>query len=415
MKIYQESILKNNLSVITIEDKNSETVAATMWISAGSRYENPNEYGLAHVLEHVLLKETRKHSLDQIGTLVDRKGAYLNAYTSVESISVRVQSSKNHSEEMLNILAEIITQPLFNTQTIEKEKNIILEELASFKDSKNKRIGSELMRLVFDKHPLSQTPIGTETCIKNITATQLQKYYNAYITPNRSVFIVSGNITHEEVVRFAQKNFTEDWNNAADGVKNDFETPPPQKRSEKIFIEETGNQTRLFFNFLCPNVGLEELVILELIANSIGYGKVPILKEELRHKEGLIYTIGVAISKFRDASLLHISTATTKPKEVLEGIGNVLSKIGTLYEDEQKLIDFKEQFKEVLLRKFTNQSQEMELLWILKKLTGKMIQPQEIMEIIDSVKNDDIQKTIEKFLSSENLLIIAFGEKNPFE
>ncbi len=412
MKIYRESILTNGLSVITVEDKSRETVSAVMWISAGSRYEKQDERGLAHLVEHMLIKETKIHPLEQLGEYVDRIGAYLNANTSVESISIRTQTTKPHYVEMLEILAEIVTQPIIKPKTLENEKKIILEEIVRFNDGRGARIGVESMKLIFENHPLSQNPLGNKECIMNATTTQLQKYYDTYITPNRSVLIISGDIIHEDIISLAQKYFVSSWKQGGKDIDKS-KIFPTQKLGSR-FVLEASNQTQLFFNFVCPNIQLRELAMLELIANTLGYGRVPILKQELRHKEGLIYAAGANISKFRDAALFYISTATTRPKEVIENVKHILAKLDDLYNNEEKFREFKEQFKNVLTRKITSQKEEIELLWILKKLTGRLIEPQEMIQIIDSLTYNDITALIKKFLSPNNLFITAFGEKDPF-
>jgi predicted Zn-dependent peptidase len=407
MRTYHESKLPNGVTLITSENPHSDIVTISILIQAGSRHENSDERGYAHLVEHMLVKETQNRpSLEALGTPLDRAGAYANASTSVESIRIKVQAAKERCAEMFELAADMTLHPLFRAEVLENEKKVVLQELHRLYDNREARIGMESQNLLFKNHPLSQNPIGDERSINEATPEKLKKYYDRMVVPKRITIIVVGGVVHTDILELTKTYF----GNMPENESSTEGLRTPEKKQGLEFIKESGAQTKLYFNYICPTKDIRELVVLDFIASTLSYGKVPFLKQELRHKTGLVYTVNASVSKFKDAAVFYVSTSSTQPERVIQGVINIMESFEDAFESE-KLGEFKEQFKNVLIRELDSPFYETELLWIFFKYLGQITTPKNILEIIDSITHKDLLNIKEEYLSEKNLYITVFGEK----
>ncbi len=411
MKLYQESKLANGLSIITAEDKNADIVTASLCIKAGSRYEQSDERGYAHILEHMLVKATQKlPSPQQLGDVIDRAGAYSNATTSSESLRLHVQVVRNRFENLFEIMSDMAVAPLLDPQMLETEKKIILEELHRFYDDDNGRMLAESDAFVFGDHPLSHNPMGNEESIAHATVERLRAYYKKYIIPQRSTLVLVGNISHAEAISLAQKYFMR-WNSE---LHEEEMQPVPEQKNGHTFVALPRVQTKLFFSFLYPRAGVREALLLSFIANILTYGKAPFLKQELRHKGGLIYAVSASATPYQDVTLMRIVAGTTEPKKVLALLPELISSCDELYV-KNIFNELKEQFKNVFARLLNDPYYEVGMLWIYKKLAGSMVTPEDMFHVIDSFSYDEFVAIKNKYLSKDDMFVTAFGKENPFE
>ncbi|MFH1161887.1 MAG: pitrilysin family protein [Candidatus Jorgensenbacteria bacterium] len=410
MKHYSGSKLENGLTVITSEDKNSEVVLLMAGFKAGSRYEKKNERGYAHLLEHVLLKGTKKRpSITKVGEITDQAGADLGAYTDMESVVVRLHAAKEWREGMFELLLDVIGNPLFSTETLKNEKNIVIQELHKFRDNRGPRLWSESLKRLFGSHPLAQNPIGEEEVICHVTSAKLKSYYERFLTPDRGVIIATGNVSHAEIVKWVSQYGKPKWMQSR-GASTPLISVHPKSGTE--FIKEPGNQTQLFFNFVCPALTLNKLLTLELIANAFGYGNVPILKQDLRHKRGLVYAISSYVQRFQDVVLFYVSTASTEPKEVVEAVVKIFENFLDTF-PESRFEEFKKKYKSVFLRKLSDPFYEANLLKDSWMFYGRLVTPEEISQNIESLTYHDVVNMRNRYLINEKLFITMFGERNP--
>lgn len=407
MKACHESKLSNGLSVISIENPYADVVTMGIWINAGSRYESKTERGCAHILEHLLIKGTASSSPQQTGIFLDRSGAYAGAKTDIDSICIEMQVEKKAYTEAFALMAGMVTNPLLDENVFNIEKKVIIEEYHRFFDNRNMRMGSKSNLLVFNDHPLSQAPVGEIDFIERATLSDVRAYYEKHFFPNRMTLIVSGNVEHNDVVNLAKKYFCDSWQR---GVSHEDITSPLAQGGYK-FSSEIGTQTQLFFNYVCPKPSFRDVVGLEILSNTLGYGKFPLLKEKLRHNLGLVYSINVYVLKYQGVALWCIPTATTQSRETVKICKEILQSLKVLY-SEKTFEEYKTQYKRVLLRKLADPFYEVRFIFDNKKYCEKTLSFDEIMNLIDLFTLSDMHSLIDIYLSESNLFITAFGEKD---
>lgn len=408
MKNYKESKLKNGLTIITNEHKDSDVVMISVLIKAGSRHETNNERGLTHLLEHMLLKGTKnKPSAFDISFITDRQGAYLNAYTNVERIAVVMEVAKGKIKEMFDLLADIVMNPLFDKKVLENEKKVVLQELKIARDNPSKRLWLESVSRIFKGHPLANYPLGFEETISQVTSEDLKNYYNKFLKPNLTAVIATGAIKHEECLKYCQT-----FNNWPSAKDENMKCLPPEIHGGYAFESMPGSQTYLNMIFSIPKLEFKKLITLQLISNFLGFGHTSVLYQELRHKLGLVYGISAYSVSYEDADLFYISTSTTNPQQVITTTLDQIFNLGEHFK-ENLLSEIKEQYINVLLRKLSDPFTEVSFLednWVSHQ---RLITLDEIINTVRIINYKDILELKDKFLTRENLFVMALGEKDP--
>ncbi|MBI5742374.1 MAG: insulinase family protein [Candidatus Niyogibacteria bacterium] len=405
MKIYKESELVNGLKIITSEDKNSDIVTLAIWVRAGSRYEEQDELGYAHLLEHMLLKGTKsKPSFFDISLITDRAGAYSNASTNAEIIKVVIQVAKEHWEKMFSLLADIIINLDLQEHILENEKKVVIQESKRFYDNNERHLWLETVAKVFEGHPLSNHPLGTEECILSATPARLYEYYRRYFRPNRMVLMVCGAVGQAEVVASAEKEFGA-MDRGADALEHLVEPSGTQGSAFKLV---PGLQTYLNFSFRGQVGSHKDSLILNLLANYLGYKHTSLLYQKLRHALGLVYSISAYAVFFRDATLFYIATSSTTPKEVIPAVIDLLENLeGHL--TPQLLEEYKEQYINILKRLFNNPIDEIESLGNYWNIYNRMISLSEIENEVKNINYREVMEVKNRYLTKTNLSLIGLG------
>ncbi|MBI4919748.1 insulinase family protein [Candidatus Azambacteria bacterium] len=400
--------MPNGLSIITSENKNSEIVNISVWIRAGSRYETKEQRGYAHLLEHMLFKGTKKFpSSFKVNVNKDRVGALSNAFTGPERIYFFIQVARKHAEKMFELLADIILNPIIDAKVLETEKQVVIQEIKRVSDDYFKYLWKETYKKIFQNHPLAQDPLGEEESILKAKAENLREYHEKFFIPNRSAIIVTGNISHNKILKLTDRFF----NNWKRGFEFDNLKSPPGARDRRMHIEKNNSQSQLIFDFVCPAIGIKEYSIFEIVKNYLSYGSSSILNQELRQKRGLVYNISSSISAHRDAFLFSIETSTTKPlkaiKVILENINNFEKNF-----DKKVFTELKDQTLNILARQMNDSLNELKFLGLFWNLHGKLITPKDYIGIIKKATYRNILDAKKKYLTEDNLFISTLGKSD---
>ena len=270
MIIYNNSQLENGLTIITAEDNNSDIVTISVWIKAGSRYETPGGYGYAHILEHILLRGTKRHpSVISFHAPIDNIGAAKNGRTGHERMYFFIQASKEHFEAMFALLAEIFTEPLFDPDVFADEKKPIMQEFATRIDNLSQNIYDRSFENSFPEHSLSNLIIGNAEMTTAVTLDRVREYFKQLFIPGNMAVVVTGNVSHDVVVKSAIKHLSSQDN-------RDEEVPPAVRdipSPHPFFYGKTSSkQSYISINFSGEKLSEAERLSADLLANRLDYG-----------------------------------------------------------------------------------------------------------------------------------------------
>jgi len=410
MKNYQNSTLTNQLNLTTASDVSSEIVTLNLCVKAGARHESDDQLGYAHLLEHLLLKGSKRYpSVFSVAVVTDRAGAYLNASTGIEKITLTVQVAKSALEQIFKLLADLMQNPLFDPTVLENEKKVIKQEIGKIFDSHPERLWLETLPEIFPNHPLNHHPIGNEASVASATAEALIGYHHRFFVPQRAALIASGVVTHQQMIDLANK-YLADWSRVE--IIEPLVPPPinPINRPSLKFVVVDSRQTYLNLVFSGPSLDQKQRLVLDIISEYLGHGRTSLLNQELRQKNGLVYSLFVGAINYQDASLLRVFTATAEPEQVTKLLLDLTAQAPQNFSD-TLLSEYKEQVKNGLRRSLSDPFAEVGFLasnWLLR---GELVTPDENFALIDTITHADVVKMWQEYLDKKNLTLVALGEK----
>lgn len=407
--MYKESSLENGLKILTYEDKSVPIVDIELAFKAGSRYEENNQKGYAHILEHMLLKGTTKRpSPVLISKEIDDKGGYKNAHTSRESLSIVIQAADNYSEELFELLSDMLLNSLIDPKVLENEKKIIIEEKKKSDDNIESFLTNFTYEKLFSGHPLASNILGDMDSILSANVGELKKFKEKFLVPNNSVLIVVGNITHDNVVVLAKKYFGE-WSGKIENLPLSELMVTTNKH---YFSIKDTKQTLIAYNLITVPVSKNrEVLALDLIQNFLNFGGSSVLKEELRHKRGLIYSVSANIGAFSDTGFFSIRTSTTKPKETTEAISEIIGNLKNLFTDD-KLVGIKSRRIGAFKRYIANPYHQVDFILSGFRVVNKLVTPEEFITEINNITYEEVVRVIDKYLTPEKAVVTAIGPED---
>ncbi|MBA3679134.1 insulinase family protein, partial [Candidatus Saccharibacteria bacterium] len=329
--------LPNGLRIITRTMTETESVTVNFFVGAGGRYEDmKTEYGAAHFLEHLLFKGTHKRPTSkQISEEIDSVGGYMNAYTAEDHTSYYIKLPKNYFGLAFNILGDILTDPLFEEAEIERERNVILEEMKVYKDDPARYVYDLVGDLLWPHDTLRTNVIGNEHIISTMQRDAIINYFRGLYTMDNIVLSVAGNISHSKVVEYANEMLSEVQSKAQrtwQPVKGGLST-----HRVSVTNEDT-NQSHLLIVGRAPKIGAADEPAMKLLSTILGSGMSSRLFLNVRENKGLAYTVYMSYSNFVDSGKFEIYAGVNNDK-----IGNAITAVlDELQKIQQELVSDKE-------------------------------------------------------------------------
>lgn len=300
--MYQTYILKNGLKVIH-EDAPTKGAYCGLIINAGSRDEWPEETGIAHFIEHVIFKGTGKRKAYHILSRLEDVGGELNAYTTKEDTCLYASFLPRDYERALELFADIVFNSVFPEKEIEKEKEVVIDEINSYKDSPGELIFDDFEELVYKDEPIGRNILGTEEAVRRFDRNQILAFVNRNYRPQRMVISSVGNIRFEKLVRIVEKYFG--------GIPGDMSQAERKKPALYVPQQKTIARGTHQHHCIIGNVAYdyrdERRLPLSLLVDVLGgSGMNSRLNLNIREKYGLAYNIEAAYTPYSDTGLFTV-------------------------------------------------------------------------------------------------------------
>ncbi len=206
---FRKTTLPNGLRVITETIPSVRSVSVGLWVFTGSRDERAEQSGISHFIEHMVFKGTQKRRMRQIAKSLESVGGYLNAFTSKEYTCYFARSLDEHLARALDVLCDLIYQPTFPEKELDKEKDVVLEEIKMYEDVPDDLIFDRFESVIYKNHNLGRPVIGYPETIQSFTREQLIDYVDTHYVPERTVISVAGHVNHNRAVKLVEKAFAQ--------------------------------------------------------------------------------------------------------------------------------------------------------------------------------------------------------------
>ena len=408
MKAYQPQceVLSNGTRLVYLKVP-SQVAHLGFFFAAGSRHESEHQIGLAHFLEHCLFKGTQKRKALHILSRIDAVGGELNAYTAKEEMCLYASFSKEHTQRAIDLLADISIHSTFPQKEIEKEKEVILDEINSYLDSPSDKIFDDFDAKLFSGHPLGQNILGTKESVAGFTQQDLQDYVQQYFTADNLVVSFVGNVSLPRLKASLEAALAAMPQTANRPQPNPFQNTAPFHE----VVKEANYQAHAVLGGLAPSYHQDERVAMSLLINILGG---PALNSRLnlsvRERYGYAYSIEANYHTFADTGYwqIYFGSESKNIDKTLALIDKELDKIRSKSLTTSQLAQAKRQFKGHLALGMDVNSGLMQGLGKSMLAFGQIDTIAEMHQAIDKITAQEIQSLANQYFLKEQLSYLVF-------
>lgn len=406
-----KNILKNGLRVLTVSLPNSPSATVTVWVKVGSRYESDKIAGISHFLEHMVFKGSKKYkTAKEVSEVVDAMGAEFNAGTSKEWTNFYIRARSDLLEQSFDVLSDMVLEPILRGSDINRERGVILEELAMYEDTPTARIGDLFEQLIFSGNSLGRDIIGFPKSIKSISKNDFEVYRKSHYHTENILLTVSGGISENQALKFAEKYFGK----LKSGSKSSLlETKITQDKPQLLLSTQKREQAHFILGFVGNKYGDSDEYTESILATILGGGMSSRLFTEVREKRGLAYSVRTSDEHFTDTGYFE-TYAGVEIKKVDEAIKVVLDEHYKIAEHRSlitghELSKAKEYVKGHIALFLENSRNVNSYFGEDELMVGKTITPEELFKKIDKVTIEDIVALAKKLFVPKKLNLAIIG------
>ncbi len=406
--MYQRTVLPNGVRIITEYLPYLRSVTLGAWFEVGSRHEELQEWGLSHFIEHMMFKGTEKYSARDISEIMDRRGGYLNAFTGKEQTCYYFKVLDEHYYTAAEVLQQMLLHSLFSPLEVDKEKNVVLEELHMYEDSPEELVHDLFTDTLWPDDPLGRNIIGSVNSINEFSPEMIRKFLGKHYTADRLIIASAGNITHEQVV--------ETFASAFSFLPRGQKPLPGQARhcsGQGHFHDKDTEQVHLCLGGSALSRHDPRRYALCLLDTVMGGGVSSLLFQELREERALVYNTYSFTCLYDDTGAYGVY-AGFNPKhwsrvwDVLYDLFKSLPRLITL----EMLERAKGQVKGSLVLSLESTSNRMNRLLRGEIDEGAIVTPEEIMNRIEAVTLTDFLELANTVYNPEEWSWVALGPKH---
>jgi len=406
--MYKKLRLDNGLRVISHRMPDMRTASVGIWIKAGGRYESQKNKGIAHVCEHLLFKGSKKYSCRKIKESIEGVGGSLNGFTSEEFTCYLAKIPGRYLGLALDVLSDMVLNPLFVPEEIEKEKTVILEEIKMYKDRPQSYVHDLLDGLLWPDQPLGEPIIGSAESVGAVHKQDLNDFKNNFYAPANIVVSVAGLLDHQALAHRVSRIFSAQKERGSVGF-----TPAREMQEEpqlKILHKNT-EQTHLALGFHALKRDHPLKHALAMLHIILGANMSSRLFDELREKRGLAYEIGTQIRRFQDTGSFVVHAGIDNRK-VCESIRLILAALKKISHSLVTPDEFR-RAKDFYLGQLTMTLEDTldYMLWIGETTIAldKAYLPAQVIKEVKEVTREDIRKVARDIFREERINLSLIG------
>jgi predicted Zn-dependent peptidase len=404
-----ETKLDNGLRILSITMPHTRAVSVNLFVRVGSRYESDELGGASHFIEHMVFKGTeRRPTTRHIAEAIEGIGGYSNAYTDQETTAYWAKVAAPHFADAADVLTDMLRHSTFDPAEIEKERQVIIEEINMTMDSPDQWAGILLGQVVWPHHPLGRDVAGTRGTVSAITREQLLNHMTGHYRPGQAVVSVAGNVTHQQVVE-VMAEYLSDWPTASvDG----FCPAPNGLPGQRWLVEDRPTEQ----GHLCLAVpGLArshpDRFVLSLLNTILGEGMSSRLFLEVREAQGLAYAVDSTLSMLAETGLIVIY-AGVDPNRAPQATRSILNELNRLRREpvpDDELNKAREYIKGRLVLGLEDSGAVSAWYGRQALLLDHMLSPDEVLAAYDAVTAHDVQRVAQTLFTANGVYLAAVG------
>ena len=402
----RKDLLPNGIRVVTEAMPHVRSVAVGIWVETGSRVESESRSGISHLIEHLVFKGTATRSAEAIAGAIDSVGGQMDAFTAKEHTCFYVSVLDDHLALAVDLLTDILMQPLFAASDIEKEKAVVLQEIKMVEDTADDLVHDLFAERIWAGHPLGRPILGRWDVVRDLGRDVILRHFEEEYAPARIVVAAAGHLEHGRVVDLFASRFNGFRRQAVTRA-----TQPPTLHPGVHVVSKPLEQVHLVLGFPGIAEAAPERYALYLLNDVVGGSMSSRLFQEVRERQALAYSVHSGAQSYRDTGLFYIYAGTdaanfAKVVKALMKELRALKKDGIRAEEMQRA---KEHLKGSLMLSLESTSSRMNRVAKQELRFGSFFSLDEMLEAIDSVRPEDVEALTSRILDEQQLALLTLG------
>jgi predicted Zn-dependent peptidase len=403
----RRTVLANGLIVLTERMDHLRSVAMGVWIKSGSRCEPAEINGISHFVEHMLFKGTRSRSAQAIAREMDSIGGNLDAFTGKETICFNVKSLADHVPIALDVLSDLVLNPVFAATDIERERGVILEEIKIDEDNPDVLVHELFTQSFWKDHPLGWPILGTTRTVAGLDQDKLFNYHNDRFHAGNMVFSAAGNLDHDKFANSIAARFS---NFSAAAPLNELAAP---EASARIVLrnKKSLEQVQICLGVPAPPITDENRYATLILNTILGGGMSSRLFQTIREERGLAYSIYSDLSPYRDTGTLCVYAGTSSAN-ALQVVDLILAEFTRLKQEplsQEELTRAKDQVRGNILLGLESSNARMANLARQEMYFKKFHSVDEVIARIDEVQAAQVQAMAQRLFIPDCIAVTLLG------
>ncbi len=405
-----KELLPNGLTIVTEAMPAVRSVSLGVWLRTGSRSERESENGITHFLEHMVFKGTTKRSAEEIARSADSIGGHLDAFTAKECTSFSIKVLDEHLPRAMEMVADLLKNPLLRPDHIAKEAKVIQEEIKMIEDTPDDLVHEIFTQSYWRGHSLGRPILGTRQTVSGFNRRCLVDYFRRYYTPCNMVVAAAGHLAHAQVVDLTEKEFGK-LPAGTQITAQPVPTPHPEIRYRH---KKNLEQVHICVGTPAYPHAHQKRFACYVLNTVLGGGMSSRLFQNVREKRGLAYAVYSGLSTFRDAGCLSVyaGTSTENVRQVVDLIVEELGRLKSEPLGEEELQRSKDHLKGSTLLSLESTMSRMSNLARQEMYFGRHISLDEIAKLVDAVTADDVLAVARELFGPGSIALTVLGPLN---
>ena len=402
--------LSNGLTVITEQMQHIRSASIGIWLQTGSRDEVAEWNGISHFIEHMVFKGTKHRTAEEIARQVDSIGGNMDAFTAKECICFNVKVLDEHVPTALDILSDLVLNPVFDAADIARERGVIMEEIKMDEDNPDYLVHEIFTQNFWKDHPLGKPILGTKETVKRFERDSVLDAYAHRFAPGNIIVAAAGNLDHDRFVELVKGHFQQ-----MKPMSNGFHSAAPKTFSRIVLRNKKAlEQVQLCIGVPSHPIAHEKRHAGYILNTLLGGGMSSRLFQNIRERQGLAYSIYSDLNPYRDTGCLAVyaGTSLASAAKVVQSVVEEFRKLKNDSVSEEELRRAKAQLKGSLMLSLESSTSRMSNLARQEMYFDRFYDLDELIQRIEAVTLEDLTQLAGEFFKPEAVAVTALGNLN---
>ena len=402
----QKTVLENGVRLLSERLPQAYSVTMGLWMEVGSRDEDPALGGVSHFIEHMAFKGTSRRGPLDIAKEIDRLGGLANAFTSKENTCFHARALAAHLPDLADLLLDIFLHPVFDSQELERERRVILQEISCVEDTPDDLVHTLFSQNFWPAHPLGRPVLGTVETVSGLDRGAILNYLSSSYLPQALVVAAVGDLEHEKLLEMVAKPLEK-----LTATKPCAARRPPQPAAGLHFKHRELEQAHIILGAPAPSAIHPDRFTAAILNLILGGNMSSRLFQEVRERRGLAYAVYSYLSSYSDSGMLgiYLGVPPARAAEAVRVVRQELSRLAATPISEQELAEAKDGLKGSILLAAENPETRMSRLARNEYTFGRTIPFEEVLAKIEAVSLKDMSRLAGELLEPAKLSATVLG------